>query len=344
MKNPLTTALLATLLAVLLGGCFHELNKEKGKPPPPPTGLEALGLDSSVRLSWDVPAINVPHDLYFTPEGGKEEVIENVTNPYIHQGLTNGILYTYQLVARNRVGISTRTPPVTVMPVVFNWQEAWTVRVTNGNFPLCKDDGTHDECLMISTGGSNWFTSRFHAGPNADTGVDAPLTYIKIFQNFDMTANGITYTMQDNNGLNLAVENLKPSYVEIRDLNIPVTAYTELFLRAHEAVLTDTTSYTYLEIGPTTFVDGDACLGRRVRYVLGTGSAQAVPAIPPDPAVKIVVLGDIEEFFRRNMLQDLDCSPSAYAVGTLRMGIDGFKTNNNWGRWDTVGIIGPPLT
>ena len=331
-------------MALLLAGCLHELDKVQGKPPPAPTGLTALGLDSSVRLSWDTPAINVPHDIYFTPEGGSEEVIENVTNPYIHQGLTNGILYTYQVVARNRVGISARTPPVTVMPVVFNWEEAWAVRVTSGNFPLCKDDGTHEECLMTSTAPNNWFTSRFHTGPQADTVPDEPLTYIKIFQNFDMAANGITYTMEDDNGLNLHVENLKPTYVEIRDLNIPVTEYTELFLRAHEAVLTDATSYTYVEIAPNAFVSGDACLGRRIRYVLRTGSNQAVASIPPDPAVKIVVLGDIGRVFRRNILQDLSCSPSAYAIGSLRLGIDGFTTDNNWGRWDTTGIIGPPLT
>ncbi len=346
MRKFLRTPLLASalLLLTLSSGCMHELDKLKGAPPPQPQGLEVLGVDGAVRISWDAPAINVAHDLYFTPEGGEEDIIENITNPYIHQGLTNGVLYTYQLVARNSVGESPRTPPLSAMPVVFTWQEPWTVVVTGGNFPLCKEDGATDQCLMISETPNNWYTSRWHSGPKLNAALEQPLTYLKLFKNFDMTVGDTTYTMGGSNGLNMRVENLQPAFVEVRDLNIPVTAFSDLFIRAHETVLTDSLAYTYIEIAPTTFVSGNTCLGRKVRYILATGSDQAVASIPPEAGLKIVELGKIGNFFRHNIFADLDCADSAYAIGTLRLGIEGAASDNNWARFDTIGLIGPPLT
>ncbi|MFQ5487651.1 MAG: fibronectin type III domain-containing protein [Gammaproteobacteria bacterium] len=341
LRNSLLTG--ALLLLTLSSGCMHELNKLKGSPPPQPQGLKLLGVDNGVLVSWDAPEINVAHDLYFTPEGGEEDIVENITNPYIHQGLTNGVLYTYQLVARNSVGKSPRTPPLSVMPVAFTWQEPWGAPVVGGNFPLCKEDGATDQCLVISNN-SNWYTSRWHSGPKLNAALDQPLTYIKLFKNFDMTANGTTYTMAGSNGLNMTVENLQPAFLEVRNLNIPVTAFTDLFIRAHEAILTDNLAYTYIEIAPTTFVSGSTCLGRKVRYILATGSDQAVASIPAEAGLKIVELGKISEFFRHNIFADLDCADSAYAIGTLRLGIEGAVSDNNWARFDTVGLIGPPLT
>ncbi len=334
----------AFLLLTLSSGCMHELDKLQGSPPPAPTGLKVLGVDASVQISWDAPEINVPHDLYFTPEGGTEDVVENIPNPYLHQGLTNGVLYTYQLVARNSVGESPRTPPVSAMPVVFNWQEPWGVLVTGGNFPLCKDDGATDQCLMTSEAPNNWYASRWHNGPQQNAALNQPLTYVKLFKNFAMTVGDTTYTMAGSDGLNMTVESLQPSFMEIRDLNVPVTAYSDLFIRDQEAVLTDSLAYTYIEIAPTTFVAGDTCLGRKVRYILATGSDQAVANIPAEAGLKIVELGNVGEFFRHNILADLDCADSAYAIGKLRLGIEGVSSDNNWARFNSIGLIGPPLT
>lgn len=341
-RKVLYTAIL--LLLTLSGGCKYQLDKLEGNPPPTPQGLTLQGIDKAIQIAWDAPAINVPHDLYFTPEGGEESIIENISNPYIHQGLTNGLLYTYQLVARNNVGASSRTSAQTVMPVVFTWQEAWPTLVVGGNFPLCKDDGATEQCLMITETPNNWYTGRWHSGPNLNAALDQPLTYIKIFKNFDMIVGNTTYTMQDNKGVNMTVENLQPSFLEDRELNIPVTAYSELFIRAHEAVLTDSLAYSYVEIAPTTFVSGDTCLGKKVRYVLATGSDQAIANIPADPDIKIIELNVAGNFFRHNMFADLDCADSAYAIGTVRMGIEGFTSDNNWARFDTIAFIGPPLT
>lgn len=333
------------LVVLLTSGCLHELEQLEGRPPPQPTGLTTLGLDSAVQIRWDEPKIRVPHNLYFTPEGGEEQVIENVTNPYVHQGLTNGQRYTYQLVAVNRVGESPRTPPVTAMAVVFNWQEPWTMNILQGsNHPVCNEDATGittDRCLMV-TEENNWHTSRWYGGDNLNAGIDEPLTYIKAFQNFIMEAGGITYTMTDDLGLNMTVERLQPSFVERRNLNIPVTDYTELFIRSHEAILTDDTVYTYLEIAPATFVAGDPCLGRKIRYVLLKGGN--TPIMPSDSDTVVVELGKIDNFFRRNILPDLTCEPSAYAIGTIKIGIENPQSDDNWGRWDAIGIIGPPLT
>ncbi len=347
--TPRRILLFAFLFPLLLaaGGCLHELERLEGKPPPTPTGLSAVGSESSVVIRWDVPEVNVPHNLYFTPQGGEEEVIENITNPYVHRGLSNGVLYTYRLEACNTVGCSPPTPPVTTMPVVFNWQEAWTANVIGNNHPLCNaDPGGEERCLLVTTGtntSNSWYTSRWYGGPQATLSVDAALTYLRLYQNFDMTVGETTYTMAGEEGLNMRMEEGLPSYVELRDLNIPVTAYTEIFIRDHEAVLTEETAYAYLEITPVSFTAGDACLGRRIRYVLANGGPAALAAIPQEEGLHVVELGDTEAFFRRNLLPDLQCEPSAYAIGGLRLGIEGASTAANWVRWSGIGIIGPPL-
>ncbi len=333
--------LLLAILALLGSGCIHKLERLEGRPPPQPTGLKALGLESAAQISWDAPRIRVPHDLYFTPEGGEEDVIRNITNPYIHQGLVNGQLYTYQVVARNSVGESQRSAPVTVMPVVFNWQESWAMQVLGNNHPPCNENSSSNQCLMVTTDNA-WVTSREYGGTTPNATVGEALTYLKAFQNFTMVAGDTTYTMRDDNGLNMTVESPLPSSVELDNLNIPVTTYTELFIRAHEAVLTDDTVYTYIEILPATFVAGDACLGRKLRYVLAKGGNAAIT--PPDTDTRVIELGEVADFFRRNILPDLACDSSAYAIGSIRLGMENPQSSNNWARWDVLGIIGPPLT
>ncbi len=334
-------ALLATL-ALLGSGCIHKLERLEGRPPPQPTGLEALGLPSAIQISWDEPRIRVPHDLYFTPEGGEEDVIRNITNPYVHQNLVNGQLYTYQVVARNSVGESPRSAPVTAMPVIFNWQELWNINnLAGNNHPLCSDDGTSTQCLIITTANS-WATSREHGGTTPNATIGEALTYLRFSQNFTMVAGDTTYTMRDDNGLNMTVESPLPSFLALDNLNIPVTTYTELFILDHEAVLTDDSVYTYLEILPATFVAGDACLGRKLRYVLAKGGSAAIT--PPDADTRVIELGQIDDLFRRNILPDLACNPSAYAIGSIRLGIENPQSSNNWARWGALGIIGPPLT
>jgi len=221
--------------------------------------------------------------------------------------------------------------------------EQWAGNVRQGNFPLCRTDGTPNQCILTTTT-NNWVTSRQFEGTNINAVLDEPLTYIKLAKNFTMTANGQTFTMLDKTGINMTVENLQPSTVELNNQNIPVTAHTELFIRTHEAILTDTLEYSFLELSPANFVAGDSCLGKKLLYVLATASDQAIPNIPPDNSVKIIKIDKIGLFFRRNILPDLDnCTDSAYAIGSIKLGIGGIQSDNNWARWDVIGILGPPL-
>ena len=339
--------ILLLLTPALLGGCFHEMDKIDGKAPPIPTNVSVLGLDGAVQILWDTPPINVPHNLYWSVDGGPEEVIENISPPYFHQGLVNGSLYTYQLTATNNAGESARTAPVTTMPVVFNWQENWGIAVDQGNNPQCnddKDDTTQDtQCRIVSSDNNTWLTSRFFAGQGANAVLNDPLTYIKLFANFDMRANGVEYTMESEDGLNMTVESLDESSLEVRNLNIPVRAYRELYVRAFEAVLPGSSEYAYLEIQPANFIAGDACNGIKLRYVFAKASGMNTPVPPPDNSVKIIELGDTGDFFRRDFLSDLVCSDDEYVIGAIKLGIEGLQSDNNWIRWQSIGIVGPPL-
>ncbi len=338
--------ILAAILILLLSACIHDVDKIDGRAPPIPTNVTALGLEGAVALNWDSAATNVPHNLYWSINGDPEEVIENVSSPYFHQGLINGTLYTYELTATNTAGESPRTTPITAMPVIFNWQDIWDIPVDQGNNPQCnddKDDATDDIQCRIVSGNNTWYASRFFAGPNPNAVLDDPLTYIKLFENFDMTANGVTYTMDGTAGMNMTVESLQESSLEVRNLNIPVNSFTELFVGSFEAVLPDIFEYVYIDIKPVTFISGDQCNGINLRYILSTASNQAIPNIPPDSTMKIIVIDTFIDLFRRNILPDLVCGEDEYTIGTVKLGIDGVQSDNNWIRFGTVGIIGPPL-
>jgi len=344
MNMPASKAsyLLLVIALIALGGCPLDISKQNGQTPSVPTGLTGLGLDGATQINWDTPATNVPHDLHWSTNGEPEQIIKNIRQPYFHQGLTNGQQYTYRLSARNTVGSSPLTAPITVTPVSFVWVESWAGRVSQGNFPSCRTDGTPDQCLL-TTNNNSWITSRQFEGANINAVLDEPMTYIKLAKNFDMVANGQTFTMQDATGINMTVENLQPSTVEINNQNIPVTAHTELFIRTHEAILTDTLEYSFLELSPANFSAGDPCLGKKLLYVLATASDQAIANIPADSSLKIIKIDQIGLFFRRNILPDLNnCSDSAYAIGTIKLGIGGIQSDNNWARWDVIGILGPP--
>ncbi len=334
--------LLPLVMATLLSACIHELDKVEGKAPPIPTNVQVLGLDSAIQIVWDTPPVNVPHNLYWSVDGGPEEVIENISSPYFHQGLVNGSLYTYQITATNNAGESPRTAPVTTMPVVFNWQENWGIAVDQGNNPQCNDDGTSSQCIIVSND-NTWYTSRFFSGQGANANLGDPLSYIKLFANFDMKFNGVEYTMESVDGLNMTVELLQESSVEARDVNIPVRDYRELFIRAFEAVLPGSTEYAYLEIQPATFIPGDACNGVKLRYVFAKAIDFNSPVTPPDNTVKIIELGPTGEFFRRDLMSDLTCAEDEYVIGTIKLGIDGLMSDFNWIRWESIGIVGPPL-
>lgn len=343
-----TRNILAVLAFTLLSACIHELDKIEGKAPPIPTNVSVLGLDGAIQITWDIPPVNVPHNLYWSVDGGPEEVIENISSPYFHQGLVNGALYTYQLTATNNAGESPRTAPVTTMPVVFNWQENWGIAVDQGNNPQCNDDdndATQDtQCRIVSNDNNTWFTSRYFAGQNPNAILDDPLTYLKFFQNFNMRANGIDYSMESELGLNMTVEQLQESSLEVRSLNVPVGSYTELFVRAFEAVMPGISEYAYMELQPATFIAGDTCNGINLRYVFATANNMNAPVTAPDNTVKIIELGgEIGDFYRKDILSDLTCSENEYVIGTVKLGIEGIQGDNNWIRWQNIGIVGPPL-
>ena len=331
------------VMAVLLSGCIHELEKVKGKAPPIPTNVQVLGLDGAVQIMWDTPPVNVPHNLYWSVDGGPEEVIENISPPYFHQGLQNGSLYTYQLTATNRAGESPRTAPVSAMPVVFNWQENWVIPVDQGNNPQCNDDGTSPQCIIISNDNNNWYASRFFSGADADVTLGEPLTYIKLFDNFDMRYNGLDYAMESADGLNMTVELMRESSVEARGINIPVRAYRDLYVRAFEAVLPGSAEYAYLEIQPANLIPGDACNGVKLRYVFAKAIDRNTPVQAPDSTVKIIELDDPGEFFRRSLMPDLSCAEDEYVIGAIRLGIEDLRSDFNWVRWQSIAIVGPPL-
>jgi len=333
---------LGLTLIVLLSACIHDVDKVGGRAPPIPTNVTALGIEGAVVLEWDIATTNIPHNLYWSIDGSSEKVIENVGSPYFHQGLINGTIYTYELTATNTTGESPRTTPVTAMPIVFNWEEAWNIPADQGNNPQCNDDGATSQCIIVS-GSNTWYTSRFFAGQNENAVLGDPLTYIKLFSNFSMTANGITYTMDGTAGMNMTVEQLQESSLEVRNLNIPVNSYSEIFVGDFEAVLPDIFEYAYLDIKPVTFISGDQCNGINLRYILSTASNQAIPNIPPDNTMKIIEINTPIDLFRRNILPDLVCGEDEYTIGTIKLGIDGVQSDNNWIRFGTVGIIGPPL-
>ncbi len=151
---------------------------------PPPTGLMATIGNAQVTLTWDVESGST-YDLYWstTPGGGTNgNQITDVTAPYTHTGLTNGITYYYSLTASTPdFGTSSPTqeqsatpmqtpPPTGLIATPGNAQVTLTWDVESGS--------TYDLYWSTTPGGG---TNR-----NQITDVTAPYTHTGL-------TNGITY-------------------------------------------------------------------------------------------------------------------------------------------------------
>ncbi|OQW91259.1 MAG: hypothetical protein BWK78_05130 [Thiotrichaceae bacterium IS1] len=90
--------------------------------PSAPTGLNAEVGDGQITLSWNEPELTevVSYNLYWKAAGGEEQFVPNVSVPYVHTGLINGITYWYRVTTVTTRGLEstfsgqiagTPTPP-----------------------------------------------------------------------------------------------------------------------------------------------------------------------------------------------------------------------------------------
>lgn len=91
--------------------------------PDAPTGLTAAAEDQAVELSWQIPADNglaiTGYRIYVEHVAGSRIIDTGSRTPaYRHEGLANGIEYTYRVSAVNTLGLeSAPSDPVTAIPL-----------------------------------------------------------------------------------------------------------------------------------------------------------------------------------------------------------------------------------
>ncbi|MEM3484076.1 MAG: fibronectin type III domain-containing protein [Candidatus Methanomethyliaceae archaeon] len=88
--------------------------------PEPPTGVTATAGDGQVTLTWSPVQGASSYNLYWGTVAGVSKSsgtrIANVTSPYTHAGLSNGVTYYYVVTAVNTVGESRESVPVSATP------------------------------------------------------------------------------------------------------------------------------------------------------------------------------------------------------------------------------------
>ncbi len=89
-------------------------------PPAAPAGLTAAPADGQVTISWNGDSTAPSYNIYWSMASGVTKStgtkISNVTSPYIHTGLTNGMTYYYVVTAVNSAGESADSAEVSATP------------------------------------------------------------------------------------------------------------------------------------------------------------------------------------------------------------------------------------
>lgn len=110
------------LLSLLLLSCGGGGGGGDSSPtaPPAPADLLSISGNAQVRLSWGNVSGATEYNIYWSTTSGAVKKsgtkISNVTNPYYHEGLDNGIIYYYVVTAANQYGESAESFEMSAMP------------------------------------------------------------------------------------------------------------------------------------------------------------------------------------------------------------------------------------
>lgn len=87
---------------------------------PPPENIDALAESEKVTITWDRVSTASSYNIYWSNYPGVSKftgtVIRNVTSPYVHLNLTNGLNYYYVVTAENVYGESPESAEVNAKP------------------------------------------------------------------------------------------------------------------------------------------------------------------------------------------------------------------------------------
>jgi N-acetylneuraminic acid mutarotase len=87
--------------------------------PSRPTGVTAVAGVGSITVNWSTVSGAASYNLYWNTTDGvttSDNKVSNVTPPYLHAGLTNGIKYYYVVTAENSAGESVPSSEVSATP------------------------------------------------------------------------------------------------------------------------------------------------------------------------------------------------------------------------------------
>lgn len=98
-----------------------------------PKGVSAIPGDGTVTISWDDVTNADSYNLYWETISSDPIKIENVTSPYVHEGLINAETYRYQLTAVNQEGESPLSSSVYSTP-------GWSMEVIDTSAQYSKDN------------------------------------------------------------------------------------------------------------------------------------------------------------------------------------------------------------
>lgn len=95
-------------------------NPLPGTVPLSPTGVNVTSGDKLVAISWNAVSDTTSYNIYWSTTSGVTKTtgtkISNVTSPYLHTNLTNGIIYYYVVTAENNYGESSESNEVSATP------------------------------------------------------------------------------------------------------------------------------------------------------------------------------------------------------------------------------------
>jgi len=95
--------------------------------PPPPNNVTSVSGDAQVTMSWGAVPNATSYNLYWSTNSPVSKATGNkiagVTSPYVHLGLTNGVIYYYVVTAANGNGESAESGEVAAKPTA-GWSTA----------------------------------------------------------------------------------------------------------------------------------------------------------------------------------------------------------------------------
>lgn len=87
---------------------------------PSPENVRALAENERVTITWDNVASAISYNIYWSKTPGVSKstgnIIRNVTSPYVHSNLTNGVTYYYIVTAKNAHGEGAESIEVSAKP------------------------------------------------------------------------------------------------------------------------------------------------------------------------------------------------------------------------------------